>query len=205
MNDNVIDEYTRRPARYGQLDGTSDLEFGIWFLVFGLGIRLSAVAKFTSIWYFLAASQGIIVAVGIATYFGGRLLRRRLVYPRSGYVRFPKRPWVAACVALAAAIVSAATAWYFAKGSAGISAPFAAGLFISLGMLVGALRNRVRKLAAYAGLSIAIGLVLQFTDPTFVSGSSRYYFLMGAALLLNGALTLYLYVRRTPRQAEAEG
>jgi len=199
----VIDEYTRRPARYQHLDGTGDLGLGIWLLMFALSTRLSAGTTVT--WYWLAVAYGMIGAVWAVVHFSTRFIRRRLVYPRAGYLAIRKRPWTLAFVALAGAVTAAAAALCFARApSLGFSAPLIAGLSIGLAMLIVALRQRARKFAAYATLSVGIGLVLQFVDPTFVSGTFWYFFLMGTALVISGALTLYFYVCHTPRNPGTE-
>jgi hypothetical protein len=196
----VIDNYTRRPARYEHIDGTGDLGFGIWFLTVALLIRLSEGATVT--WRWWAITYGIIGIVWAVVHFSTRYIRRRLVYPRSGYLEIRKRPWTLALVGLLAVVSAAAAALWFAKAqSSGLSAPLISGLCIGLAMLIGALRHRVRKFAAYATLSVGIGLALQFVDPTLVSGSSWYFCLMGTAFIISGAPTLYLYVHRTPARS----
>ena len=117
-----------------------------------------------------------------------------------------KRPWKLALAGALAALVAAASAWYLAgTQSPALSAPLMMSLVISLSMLIAALRERVRKFAAFAMLSIGIGLALQFIEPTLVSGTCWYFLLMGAAFVITGALTLCLYVRRTQaRNIEAE-
>jgi hypothetical protein len=203
MNDNIT-QYTRRPARYEHLDGTADLGFGIWFLAFALIGRSSKGVTTTWHWFVMVyATLGIVWAV---VHFATRYIRRRLVYPRSGYVKLRKRPWLLATATAVSAVTAAALVLSFAKTqSVGLSPPLIAGLLIGLGALIGALWHRVRKLLAFAMLSVGIGFVLQFIEPTLVSGMFWYFLLMGVAFIISGVLTLYFYVRRTPpRNLDAE-
>lgn len=151
-------------------------------------------------WRWAATFYGLMFAVWAAVHFGTRYIRRRLVYPRSGYaeMRIKSRPWKLALTGGLAAVAAAALARFFAgTHSSGISAPLGMGLFVGVAMLIGALRVRMRKFAAFAMLSVAVGFALQFIEPTLESGAFWYFFVMGIAFLITGALTLYLYVRRT--------
>jgi hypothetical protein len=190
---NVIDEYSRRPSLYELRDGTNELMGGILFLAIGLGMWLPSALQ----WICFGAALAV-------TRFGPRFIRRRLVYPRGGYIAFRKRPWIAVCSALSAAVVTAAMALFLAKGPSGFL-PLAYALLVSLGMLFWAARTHMPRFAAYAATSVAGGLALYFMHTAWHPGMTLYFSLMGTAFLIGGGLTLFLYVRRTPRHAEAEG
>lgn len=195
----TIDQYTRRPARYEHLDGTNELGFGIWLLVFALGMRLNEGVAVT--WRWFAMVYATIGAVWAIVHFGTRFIRSRLVYPRSGYVALPaRRPWKRVLVALVAGGLAAAYGLWLVRGPRGLSAPLSTALIFGLALLIGALIHRLPKYVLHAILSFGIGIVLQFVQPAFVAGSSWYYLLMGIAFLASGGFTLYRYVRRTPRR-----
>ena len=200
----VITQYTRKPARYGHLDGTEDLDRGVFFLTCALVIRLSQGA--TDLWHWLAMTCGIFVVVQLVAWLGARYVRRRLVYPRSGYVEFRMRPWALALTATMAMVIAAAVTWFLVKGhSSRLSYPLIVGLACGLPMLIGDLRKGVPRLAALGALSMAIGFALQFLEPTLVAGGAWYLFTMGTACILSGAIALCLFVRRMPpRNLEAE-
>ena len=195
----VITQYTRKPARYGHLDGTEDLDRGVFFLTCALVIRLSQGA--TDRWHWLAMTCGIFAVVALVGGFGMRYIRRRLVYPRSGYLETRERPWDLVLSAVVSVLVAAAVSW----GASRLSFPLMAGLVLGLEMLIRALRTGVLRLAALGTLSMAIGFALQFLEPTLVAGGAWYLFTMGTACILSGALALCLFVRRMPpRNLEAE-
>jgi hypothetical protein len=192
----LITEYTRKPALYEHLDGTADLGFGIFFLAWATSLRISqgSIA-------FLVASA----VAGIVVHFGTRYIRRRLVYPRSGYLKPQKRPWMLAFVVLLSVAGSAGLSFWLAKPRSGPSPPLLFGLLMGLVMLIRAVIDRTRNRVILAIVSIAIGLALQFIEPRQAPGFFWYCLLMGIAFLLSGALTLRFYILRTPpRNLETE-
>ena len=200
----LITQYTRKPAHYQHLDGTADLGFGIFFLAWAISCRSKENIAF------LVASA----VAGIVVHFGTRYIRRRLVYPRSGYMKLQKRPWVLVSVVALSVISSAALTLWFAKPRSGPSAPLIFGLLLGLVMLIRAVIDRTRKRLILAMVSIAIGLALQLLEPRQApwtywrspnAGIFWYCLLMGTAFLISGALTLRSYVRSMPpRGLEAE-
>jgi hypothetical protein len=200
----VITQYTSKPARYAHLDGMDDLALGVMFLMFAVWLPLSHGA--TVLWRWLAMSCAMFVVVPLVAWLGTRYIRRRLVYPRSGYLEFRMRPWALALCVVVAVAVAAAVAWFFFKApSSRLSYPLVVGLVCGLPMLIGALRKGVPRLAVLGALSMAIGFALQFLEPTLLAGGEWYLLTMGSALILSGALTLWLFVRRMPpRNLEAE-
>jgi hypothetical protein len=193
----LIGEYTGKPARYAHLDGLDDLGLGVMFLLFAVWLPLSHEA--TDLWRWLAISCAMFVVVPLVAWLGTRYIRRRLVYPRSGYVEFRMRPWALALTAAMAVAVAAAVAWFlFEPRSSRLSFPLIVGLACGLPILIGALRKGVPRLAALGALSMAIGFALQFLEPTTLAGGVWYCLAMGTALILSGALTLCLFVRRMP-------
>ena len=210
----LITRYTRKPAVYQLLDGTYDLNFGVFFPVWALIIRMSEGT--TVGWHWFAMVYGMNTAAFTVAHFGTRYIRRRLVYPRSGYLKFQKRPWVLVLVTLLSAAVAAGLSLWFAKSQSSVlSAPLIAGSLNGLVYLIGALQRRVRRLATLAMLSIAIGFAVHLIEPGSgyeksillrnAVGAFWYFLLMGMVFLISGALTLRSYVRHMPlRDLEAE-
>lgn len=200
----IIGEYTGKPARYAHLDGMDELGLGVMLLLCAVWLRLSHEA--TVFWRWLAISCALIVVVPLVAWLGTHYIRRRLVYPRSGYVEFRMRPWALALCVVVAMVIAAAAAWFlFESRSSRLSYPLIVGLAFGLPMLIGALRKGVPRLAVLGALSMAIGFALQFLEPATLAGGVWYCLAMGTALILSGALTLCLFVRRMPRRnLEAE-
>jgi hypothetical protein len=196
---NLTHSYSRRRTRTP--DGTADLAWGIWFLAWSLSIRLSDGT--TVGWRWWATTYGLILAAWAITHFGVRAIRARLVYQRLGYVRLRSRSM--ALVALVAAVVGVTVAVvlgvYLARMGPHLLHPMLpGGLVIGLMLLVWAVVLHCPVYVGYAVLSVGIGVALQFLEPGLVSGAVWYFLLMGMAFLIGGAITLCLFVRRTPLQ-----
>jgi hypothetical protein len=215
---NIIDQYTDAPRRYQLLDGSGEMTMGVSFLFFAL-INWLSDPDGIGIWKWLLAFYAGPGALWALTHFGTRFIRRRLVYPRSGYLKVRKRPWELAFLALLSGVIGAGMAAYSAKPDSRTLSPILAMAFLfGIACLIAALRYRTRKFVVYAAISIAIGLLLQSFEPpvppdTGIRGmllilrsSAIWYFLiMGVLYLVGGALALYLYAQHNPkRDVEAE-
>jgi hypothetical protein len=198
----TLHQYAHSHNRYELLDGTSEIVLGLAFLFFSAGFWLSS--KLTVTWQWFAcwfAGLGMLWALSnVAVPY----IRRKLVYPRSGYLKQRSRPWKPVLLMLSACILAVATTLFF-SGIRNSLIPLMTSLALGAAFLGAALVKGVKKFIIYAALSVGIGLLNQFNEPTFRAGLMRYYLLMGAALLIAGSWTLYSYVRHMPPQSmEAE-
>jgi hypothetical protein len=195
----LIDHYTRSPHRHHLLDGTFEMIMGVSLLFFAAAIWLSIRA--TVSWPWLAAIYCGIALLWILSALGTRYVRRKLVYPRSGYLKMRKRPWRLALMAFSACLLSAALVLYVGKIMIKPAiVPLSLSFLIGMAFLIAGLSTCIRKFILYAVISVGIGLIIQFKHLGFRSGVLWYYWLMGAALLLAGILTLYRYMHETPEQ-----
>lgn len=214
----VIDQYVHSPRRYQLIDGTGEMNMGVGLLFFAVIMWLSrsdVIGGWQSMVVFFAG----LGMIWVVTHFGTRYIRRRLVYPRSGYIKMRKRPWEWALMVLLAGLIGAATTAYIAKPESWVLSPIlGAGLLIGLSCLIAALRFRSKKLIVYAAISIVLGILLQFIEPqaspdvdrfwwllAVHSSFIRYFFIMGIIWLFGGVLALCFYIHKTPeRNLEAE-
>ncbi len=214
----VTKQYADSLRRYQIIDGIGDMNMGAGLLFFAVIMWLSrsdVIGGWQPMVVFFAG-LGLLRA---GTHFGTRFIRRRLVYPRSGYIKMRKRPWEWALMVLLAGLIGAATTAYIAKPESWVLSPIlGAGLLLGLSCLIAALRFRSKKLIVYAATSIVLGILLQFIEPqappdvdifwwllAVHSSFIRYFFIMGTIWLFGGVLTLYLYTHHTPkRNLEAE-
>jgi hypothetical protein len=197
----IVGQYSRRPSHYEFIDGTGDLVLGVWLLVCSFGLWLSRESLVT--WRFCAGAFVLWGATLAITHFGTRAIRARWIYRRSGYIQRRLRPWPLVLFLLLVAVISAGVSVGAViatkSGFTMLSVPLLSGLGIGLSLSIGVLR--ARRFAAYAALSVSLGVALQFLNPTMVPGLCWYYLLMGVALLITGAITLHRFVRDTPAQA----
>jgi hypothetical protein len=197
-----MDPYAHSHHQYELMDGTGEIVLGLGFLFFSAGVWLSSNQTITWQWFvFWFAGLGILWAV---SRFGVQYVRSKLVYPRSGYIKQRNRPWKPVLCTLSACILAVAASLFFRRIETSF-VPLVTSLALGAAFLTAALVKCVKKFLIYAGISVCIGLLIQFNEPGLRSGLMRYYLAMGAVLLVIGSWTLCSYARHTPRQnMEAE-
>lgn len=85
---NQIDNYVKRPIRYLHVDGLGELGIGV--LLTGsalLWLRLRSTPS-SSFWHAFVTVLVCVVALAFALFYGRSALKKRLTYPRTGYVKY---------------------------------------------------------------------------------------------------------------------
>jgi hypothetical protein len=185
----TITQYIRKPALYQHLDGTTELTVGIALVTWTICFQISQ-----GVMLFIAVNA----ALWPIFHFGTRYVRRRIVYPRSGYIKPQKHHGMFALALLICLAAVVGLSFLYAKHRAVLSDSFVFSLIMGVTLLVRASMDRLRRLGVLAIASVAIGLALQLIGPRQTSGMSWYYLLMGTAFLVSGALTLRSYLRSMP-------
>jgi hypothetical protein len=166
-----------------------------------------------------AALIFFILVIGfIATIFVTDFLKRRYVYPRSGYVNYQEssprgvwKPLVLAALAglLMVAFLYLALVYDASHAFAWITTLMA--VFIGLVWLIGNIQYRIPRLAFLGLFSIAIGIVFsplvlggEFTRGEFIGGIllASYFLVMSVFLFISGGLAFRAFLRRTPLPKE---
>ena len=203
---------THPPRGRQFVGGTRELGIGIWFLFFAFCIRLSF--GIDSTWRWAVIVWICACALGFQTHFGLRYIRRRIIYPRSGYARiYPDY------IAMILGACSLYGGWmWFLKFNKWLGPEFFISLVVGWVFVFLAAWNQVPRFYALGAFSIGIGALLKFIMPVPHLEASRWtrsvaitsqalflvayrYFLsMGFVLLVVGSIVLYLYAQRTPKQ-----
>lgn len=205
-----VDRAEQRVRRYWYDDGLTEI---------GAGILLLAIGVLFLIEYF--ASPGSLPdsfsAIGIVLLVGGgiwlvnwavRLAKRKITYPRTGYVRYrrPARSRQQRVLTIVVAIVVAAATVVILNLTAPASLdwiPALQGLFIGafilyIGYLVGLVR-----LYLLAILSFVVGPAAALAGLGSSLGNGVYFTTMGLAFLFTGVITLVSYLHHTqPPEAD---
>lgn len=87
MTDSVA-EYVKRPVRYNMIDGVDEMLIGFLFLALTLLMHVANVAPEGSIWRWkplLLITNALLL---IPFFLGRRLLKERITYRRTGYVKY---------------------------------------------------------------------------------------------------------------------
>jgi hypothetical protein len=200
-----IDKIARRTARHAYEDGLGEIFYGVAFLLIGLLFFVDATLK-PPIPSFSAV--GLLVVVLGCYWLGRRLvpaLRRRLVFPRTGFVArrqlSGKSRWmVVGVAAVGGCVVGGVASFVHAIHPAGRDwITLGNGLVVGAFLLVigsGVGLRRFQVLAGFSGLAGLAPLVAGLREPL---ASAAYWAAMGLALMVSGAVTLRAYLQRAPQ------
>jgi hypothetical protein len=199
-----IEKIEKRTVQSFYDDGLFEIALGFIFLVFGgyifgqtivpEGSPLNAV--FSVLFVLVIVSSGFLVNRIV------RFLKRRITYPRTGYVAYKKRE-LSPKRRLAAGIVGGVIAALFTLLAI---APSVKALLPALNGLLGAFAvllfaNKVGLIRFYilSAASAVIGIAVTVAGVGDSKGISLYWSLFGAALIVSGLATLVAYLRKSPR------
>ena len=110
---NQIDEYAKRPIRYQNIDGLNELGIGILWMTLPLLEFFNKTAASGSFWHRRTTFFVCVAAFTVALLYGHKALKKRLTYPRTGYVKYRQTRtrvfaslFVAGAVAVAVALAT---------------------------------------------------------------------------------------------------
>jgi hypothetical protein len=189
----------RTARRYWNVDGLAEIYAGCFFLLVPL---LNFLWQHTSIAPAWRALGGLLAMTSVVALSRTIIIaiRRRLTYPRTGYVSFrrPRRSKEAAGIALI--LIALVAIFVFVA----LTTNWLGGLTAISGITIGVIDldlGRMTDLPRFyflAGLSIAAGVVLGLAEPTFIAffpmeGAGEvfaYLFgVIGAGYLITGGIT----------------
>jgi len=149
----------------------------------------------------------IIVLVS-SNFLGSRFVRffkRRITYPRTGYVAFKRKepsPKRRAAAAIAAGLIGASVATlYGLSSSIKTLMPAINGLVIGIAVFFIANRIGVLRFYLLAAASSIIGVAIAAAGVEELKSFFFYYFFLGATALISGLIALIVYLRRFPKPA----
>jgi hypothetical protein len=184
------------------LDGLSDTMFGAFFLIIGLLLAAGKVAPFIvfPIVFFVPLLLG---------------LKKRLTYPRTGYVELRQSdpgplPWftlgslVLGLIALITVLIATGDInepanWY--RWMPIFFGIWMAGIFLGLGLHV-----RLVRYYVLAGVALVSGPAFAFLSPVRkLENIGLFLVMVGAVLLVCGAFAFIRFLRKYPLPAEGVG
>jgi hypothetical protein len=197
-----IRELERRPRAYWNIDGIPELVLGAVWIVWGaallIGEALPRGAAWSVYWMIVPA---MFVLGGVAAHSITKAMKRRVTYPRTGYMELPE-PGPAVRLMTAAVAVASATgiAALILEGrvsGAEQTTPVAIGLLFSLAFLVASVRERAPHLLALAGVALTLGIAIGTLRMGW-TGLNWMLVALGIASVVAGSWRLGRYVRRHP-------
>ena len=204
-----IDGYVKAPTRHPYSDGLNELFVGVfWMLLLLLDFLLKA-APSNSIWHHGATFCLCIVPLAIVVFYVQKVLKRRITYRRTGYVKYREigtrvwRGWLTAGgIAVAFVYIFHHTEpRYIFHFMAPHSFEIAAVVVASAAWgLIYALVTRMD--AAWRWVVLVALIVVPPVVTTLPLGQSWSgylpFVLQGLIFAISGAITLTLYLRRNP-------
>jgi hypothetical protein len=132
-----------------------------------------------------------------------RFLKRRITYPRTGYVAFKKKepsPKRRVATMIIGGIIGASlAALYGLSPSLKVLFPALNGLLLAVAVLLGANKIGLVRFYVLAAASAVIGVAVTAAGVGDIKGIGLYYGLYGAAVIVSGLTTLVVYLRKSPR------
>jgi len=204
---NAIDEYARRPLRYRHGDGIWEMGFG--FLVLGISAfqMIHATSPEPSVWHLKGTFAIGIIAIWLLAVYGQRVLRERITYPRTGFVKYrglTGRPWLAGTLAAAAA--GPATILY-ARLLRRSSASMIVAVAVASCAFLYAFGSRMGAAWRWIALVVMVGgpVAISTLQADHAWEQALSIGFLGLTYFVSGLIAFSLYLRRTrPPEQEAE-
>ncbi len=203
-----VEAAPRRAVRYWFDDGLAEIGAGILFLALAALFAVEGLAPTGSLLEsFSALGLPLVILGGMAVVgLGLRSLKQRLIFPRTGYVAYPRtRPIRKVVAAVIGAAVSMALVWLLAaRPSLQMALGVLQGAALSIVFLALSARTGLIRLAVLGLVALGGGLAATYLGLGASLGSSLAFGAAGVAALVSGALALSPYLRTTvPPAAEA--
>jgi MFS family permease len=200
-----IEKIEKRTVQSFYDDGLAEISTGLIFLLLGAYFFAQAAAPERSA-FRSALSVLFVLVIVSAGFLVSRILRflkRRITYPRTGYVAFKKKEPSSkrrAATMIVGGIIGAATAaLYGLSPSFKVLFPALNGLLLAVAVLLIAGKIGLARFYILSAASAVIGLAVTAAGVGDIKGISLYYGLFGAAVTLSGLATLIVYLRKSPR------
>ena len=202
-----LDKITKRPIQYWFEDGIGELITGALFTLIGVYFLIQEM---------IASSimKGMLGIVSVFIIGGGTILGRiliaklkeRLVYPRTGYVSYPKRPGKGK-LAVTLGMVIAIAIMVIMLGSASSTInwiPIVIGAICAALMLYQAIQTGIFRLFIEAALAILIGTLIAILGNSEPTGSGLFFIIYGPVMIFAGGCALWNYFKTTPPATNSE-
>jgi hypothetical protein len=196
-----LDQARKRTFQYWYVDGLNEMAFGTICLLLGIIFWAQTIIPQGSMLNTMLTISFVLLIV-VGGLILGRLMeaiKRRLTYPRTGYVAYtprqPRRKWLTgAMAALLAVIIAQLVINYTDLQNVAIAF---VGIVIGATLLFVGLRVHLERFYLLAAFSAVAGAAVAWMKYDLTRASAIYYAILGIALFISGGLTLIKYLRQT--------
>lgn len=213
MSDQIL-KPQRRAIQYQYADGMYEFDTGFDYLIFTAYLYATSFLDFN---YSSPIFELLYLGVCLLIFIGGQMLidllirklKDHVIYPRTGYVSFPKRvnrSWQEKMLGLMifAAVVLVGIFFLSKYPGAAKWNPALTGLIIAMQVGISTLRARLARFYILGAISILVGIAVSLGPIGWEQGVILCLALMSIIFVISGSLTFWTYLRRTlPPEADA--
>jgi hypothetical protein len=194
-----LDQITKRPIQYWFEDGIGELVTGGLFLLIGIYLVLQTMLT-QSFWQAVVSILSVFV-IGGGVILGRILiakLKERLVYPRTGYVSYPKRPSKGKLAVTIGSVIAVAIAVIMLGSSDSTFnwTTLVIGAICGALMLFQAFQTGLFRLYIEAVLAVLMGATIGSLAPDSMVSSGLFFIIYGLVMTLAGACALRSYFQK---------
>ena len=215
-----VTDYLMRHKRYDNIDGTTEMFFGMMYLAFAINSYVSPVLAKNSFFHLgfagmLLVMSGIVIPVLCLGAWGGKVVKKHITWPRTGYMapRKVTQPIAPLILFMLGTAVAAAGLFFvvrYARPHNAVMLPRIMGIaaFVATYAFLVSRLSKEHPWKRFVALFLAACLAVYAIARPGVSNAEFFQPVMiftGIVWLASGGITLYLYIRRTqPPAAESE-
>lgn len=203
-----IDKLTKRPIQYWFEDGISELVTGGLFALTGIYFVLQATITHPGWLAAISILSVLIIGGGVIV---GRMLiaklKERLVYPRTGYVTYPKRHSKGKlATTIGTAIAVFATVLLLASTQSTLDwTLLVIGIICGALMLYQAYQTGITRLFIEAVLAVLIGATIAILGAGDMLSSGLFFVIYGLVIIFAGGCALRSYLQKAPPHGQSGG
>jgi hypothetical protein len=202
-----LDKITKRPIQYWFEDGIGELITGGLFTLIGIYFVLQEFINSSLIKGLFGILS--VVIIGGGTILGRVLiskLKERLVYPRTGYVGFAKRPSKRKLAITLSVVIGVAILVLMLGSSSSVFnwVPLVIGVICGGLMLYQATQTGIYRLYIEASLAFLIGATISILGKSEPLGSGLFFVIYGLIMVFAGGCALRNYFRQAPPLSNLE-
>jgi hypothetical protein len=202
-----LDQLTKRPLQYWFEDGIGELITGALFILIGIYFILQDMVT-NSVWQAVISLLSVIVIGGGVILGRGLIakLKERLVYPRTGYISYPKRPSKGKLVVTLITVIAVAISIIMlGRSDSDFNwTTLVIGAICGVLMLFQAIQTGFYRLYIEAALSFLLGAMIASFAPESMLSSGLFFVIYGLVLVFAGGCALRSYFQKTPPASNEE-
>jgi hypothetical protein len=199
-NDVNINKLTKRPIQYWFEDGIGEFVMGALYFLIGINFYLQATITSPQIKAILSLVSVFIIGGGviITRKLIGRI-KEHIIYPRTGYVSYPKRPRKTKIAILIVSLVAVAVITIFLGKSSNSFDWTSIVISVICGglMLYQAVQTGVFRLFVESILAILIGIVIAFLNMGGMFSSGIFFISFSMVLMISGGCAFVYYLKKS--------